>query len=92
MLGRNGSEVVVCQRRFFVRKRFLANENGRYELADTFCHVGSASISGALGYIVRLSQELSIDILDSAHPASGFDPRFLASTSTTDIGRGPLQV
>ena len=44
-----------------------------------------------LGFIICLSQKLILGILDSAHPAFGFDPAFLASTSTTDIGRGPLQ-
>ena len=50
------------------------------------------SVPGPLGYTVCLRQELILDILDSAHPASGFDPCFLASASTTDIGRGSLQV
>ena len=39
-VGLHGSEIVVCLRRFFVRKRFLASENGLYEFANTFCHVG----------------------------------------------------
>ena len=37
---------------------------------------------GPLGYIVGLIQELILDILDSAHTAFRFDPRFLASAST----------
>ena len=36
---RDSSEIAVCLRRFFVRKRFLASENGLYELVSTFCHV-----------------------------------------------------
>ena len=38
-VGRDGSEMAVCLRRFFVRQRFLASENDLYELASTFCHV-----------------------------------------------------
>ena len=38
-VGRDGSEIAVCLRRFFVRWRFLASESGLYELASTFCHV-----------------------------------------------------
>ena len=38
-VGRDGSEMAVCLRRFFVRLRLLASENGLYELASTFCHV-----------------------------------------------------
>ena len=38
-VGRDGSEMAVCLRRFFVRLRFLASENGLYEPASTFCHV-----------------------------------------------------
>ena len=38
-VGRDSSEITVCLRSFFVRKRLLANENGLYELANTFCHV-----------------------------------------------------
>ena len=49
-------------------------------------------VPGPLGFIICLSQKLIFGILDSAHPAFGFDPGFLASASTTDIGRGPLQV
>ena len=37
---RDASEMSVCLRRFFVRQRFLASENGIYELASTFCHAG----------------------------------------------------
>ena len=32
--------MAVCLRRVFVRYRLLASENGLYELASTFCHVG----------------------------------------------------
>ena len=39
-VGWDGSEMAVCVRRFFVCQRFLASENGLYELASTFCHVG----------------------------------------------------
>ena len=38
-VGRDGSEMAVGLRRFFARLRFLASENGLYELASTFCHV-----------------------------------------------------
>ena len=40
--GRDGSEMAVCLRRFFVRQRFLVSENGLNELASTFCHVPTA--------------------------------------------------
>ena len=39
-VGRDGSEMEVCLRRFFIRQCFLASENGLYELASTFCYVG----------------------------------------------------
>ena len=39
-VGRDGLEMAVCLRRFFVRLRFLASKDGLYELASTFCHVG----------------------------------------------------
>ena len=48
-------------------------------------------VPGPPGFIICLSQRLILGILDSAHPAFGFDPGFLASASTTDNGRGPLQ-
>ena len=38
-VGRDGSEIAVCLRRFFVRLRFLASENDLYEHVSTFCHV-----------------------------------------------------
>ena len=38
-VGRDGSEMAVSRRRFFARYRFLASENGIYELVSTFCHV-----------------------------------------------------
>ena len=38
-VGRGCSEMAACLRRFFVRLRFLASENGLYELVSTFCHV-----------------------------------------------------
>ena len=44
-----------------------------------------------IGTMSRLSQRLILGILNSAHLAFGFDPGFLASASTADIGRGPLQ-
>ena len=43
-VGRDGLEIVVCLRRFFVRLHFLASENGLYELASTFCHVPFAEV------------------------------------------------
>ena len=48
-VGRDGSEMAVCQRRFFVCERFLASENGLYELASTFCHVGPGNLVTAGG-------------------------------------------
>ena len=39
-VGRDGSEVTVSLRIFFVCYRLLASEKGLYELANTFCHVG----------------------------------------------------
>ena len=56
-----------------------------------FAAVHPDLIPGPLGFIICLSQKLILGILDSAHPALGFDLDFLASASTTDIGRGPLQ-
>ena len=44
-VGRDGSEMAVCRRRYFVRWRFLASENGVFELASMFCHVGPGSLS-----------------------------------------------
>ena len=38
-VGRDRSEMAVSLRRFFAHLRFLASENGLYELASTFCHV-----------------------------------------------------
>ena len=38
-VGRDDSEMAVSRRRFFARYRFLASENGLYELVSTFCHV-----------------------------------------------------
>ena len=43
-VGRDGSEMAVSGRRFFARKRFLASENGLYELVSTFCHVAPGSV------------------------------------------------
>ena len=43
-VGRDGSEMAVSVQSFFVRYRLLASENGLYELADTFCHVGPTSL------------------------------------------------
>ena len=37
---RNGSEMAVSLRRFFVRERLLVSENGLYELANVFWNVG----------------------------------------------------
>ena len=48
-VGRDGSEIAVCLPRFFVRKRFLASENGLYELVSTFCHVAPHSVK-TVGY------------------------------------------
>ena len=45
-VGRDGSEMAVCLRRFFVRYRFLASENGFYELASTFCQSHSLLQTG----------------------------------------------
>ena len=39
-VGRDGTKMAVCLRRFFVRKRFLESENVLYELASKFCHAG----------------------------------------------------
>ena len=36
--------MAVCLRSFFVRQRLLASENGLYELANMFCHVGPDSL------------------------------------------------
>ena len=47
-VGRDSSEIAVCQRRFFVRKRLLASENGLYELASIFCHVSAGRIVASL--------------------------------------------
>ena len=57
-----------------------------------FAAVHPGSVPSPLGYIICLSQELIFDVPDSAHPASGADPRFLASAITTDISHCPLQV
>ena len=48
-------------------------------------------VPGPLGFIIYLTQKPILGILGSAHPAFGFDPGFLASASTTNISRGPLQ-
>ena len=56
-----------------------------------FAAVHPGLVPGPLGFIICLSQKLILGILDSAHPAFGFDPGFLASASTTNIGRVPLQ-
>ena len=75
------------------------------ELSDEFSHCSTISafmyakfadvhpglVPGPLGFIICLSQKLILGILDSAHSAFGFDPSLLASASTMDIGRGPLQ-
>ena len=45
-LGRDGSEMAVNRRRFFARYRFLASENGLYELVSTFCHVAPGLLTG----------------------------------------------
>ena len=42
-VGRDGSEMAVSRQRFFARWRFLASENGLYELVSTFCHVAPDS-------------------------------------------------
>ena len=42
---REGSKIAVCVRSFFLRLRFLASENGFYELANIFCHVGLGTLS-----------------------------------------------
>ena len=44
-VGRDGSEMAVSRRRFFARYRFLASENGLYELVSTFCHVAQGGVS-----------------------------------------------
>ena len=36
--------MAVSLRRFFARYRFLASENGLYELASTFCHVAPGNL------------------------------------------------
>ena len=43
-VGRDGSELAVSLQRFFARYRFLASENGLYELFSTFCHVAPGSL------------------------------------------------
>ena len=45
-VGRDGSEMAVSLRRFFARYRFLASENGLYELVSTFCHVAPVHVFG----------------------------------------------
>ena len=45
-VGRDGLEMSICLRSFFVCLRFLASENGLYELANMFCHVGPGSYAG----------------------------------------------
>ena len=57
-VGRDGSEMAVSLRRFFARKRFLASENGLYELADTFCHVAPDSDCGILVLLTHLHEQL----------------------------------
>ena len=54
--GRDGSEIAVCLRRFFVRLRFLASENGLYELASTFCHVPRLVCHSAISSIKKKIQ------------------------------------
>ena len=39
-VGRDGLEMAIFLRRFFVCYRLLASENGLYELANTFSDVG----------------------------------------------------
>ena len=56
-----------------------------------FAAVHPGLVPGRIGFIICLSQRLIFGILDSAHPAFGFDPGLLASAPTMDIGRGPLQ-
>ena len=56
-----------------------------------FAAVNPGLVPGPLGFIICLCQRLILGILDSAQPAFGFDPGLLASASTMDIGRGPLQ-
>ena len=47
-----------------------------------FAAVHPSLVPGPLGFIICLSQNLILGILDSAHPVFGFDPGFLASAST----------
>ena len=49
-VGRDGSEMAVCLQNFFVRLRFLASENGLYELATMFCHVGPDMLNNSAGH------------------------------------------
>ena len=44
-VGRDGSEITGCLRSFFVGYRLSASENGLYELANMFCHVGPDALS-----------------------------------------------
>ena len=60
-VGRDGSEIAVCLRRFFVRYRFLASENGLYELVSTFCHV-------APGLVILILLLLLSDLFASSIP------------------------
>ena len=56
-----------------------------------FAAVHPGLVPGPLGFIICLTQKPILGILGSSHPAFGFDPGFLASASTTIVGRGPLQ-
>ena len=42
-VARNGSEMGICVRSFFVRYRLLASGNDLYKFANMFCHVGHGS-------------------------------------------------
>ena len=73
----------------------LSNEFSHCSALSAFMYTKFAAfhpglVPGPLGFIICLSQKLILGILDSAHPAFGFDPGFLTSASTTIIGRGPL--
>ena len=53
-VGREGSGMAVSRRRFFARQRFLASENGLYELVSTFCHVAPGRIYCCNRFFKRL--------------------------------------
>ena len=55
-VGRDGSEIAVCLRRFFVRSHFLASESGLYKLPSTFCHVPPDSSNHEVVVVRRVAR------------------------------------